>query len=665
MANQPRYPLRGAHGAPAFDGVPTHLNRYFEDIDIVLTGINPDVPEADLIRYAKHYLDTDTCLLWETLTPEPHPEWTWDTFKAAVRRLYPGSDGGRLFSVADLDRFISDSAQKGVYTRAEHGEYYRDFLRITSHLITSQRMSTNDRNRLYILGFGDHTRRRIESRLAIILPDHHPEDPYPMNEVHAAAEFLLSSTSPHSVTTDQFSGPVRFASSIPGRETKPVVKKEELDMSAALATFASTMARLESILAAQSLELAKRSIPRTTNAPANRTCNFCSEPGHFVGACPKALEYIKSGKCMRNSEGRICLPSGRYLPGTIVGNNLSERFDKYYATYQSQNTQPATTAVFEAQPAGLSGEAAGTEDASDEEDGEIIALENMARTFANDLAKKMDKGKRKPPAPRNNDPQPSRLPPPPAVVITPAQVTRPSKPERIERPDVQYHYQAPIENPVTVQQVFNRALDIPVRVTPRELLAISGDIRKKMKDMVTARRVPVTTSAVQDTLYTNVTAPDTSDLVVAVDAAPLRTVEGILDGRIAAECLLDQGSSIVAMRRDVWEKLGNPLHSEHVIHMESSHGTIAPTLGLIKNFPLQIGPCTFHVQMQVADTLPCEVLVGRPFFMLTGSQTIDHPHGAQDLILNNPNTGERIIVPTKERIPVRKTSKNKKQHPDF
>jgi len=183
--------------------------------------------------------------------------------------------------------------------------------------------------------------------------------------------------------------------------------------------------------------------------------------------------------------------------------------------------------------------------------------------------------------------------------------------------------------------------------------------------MVTARCVPVTLSVVQDTLYTNITPPDTSDLVVAVDAAPLHIVEGILDSRIAAECLLDQGSSIVAMRRDVWEKLGNPLHSETVIHMESSHGTIAPTLGLIKNFPLQIGPCTFHVQMQVADTLPCEVLVGRPFFMLTGSQTIDHPHRSQDLILNDPNTGERIIVPTKERVPIRKTLKNKKPHPDF
>src|ERR1700731_5083998 len=29
----------------------------------------------------------------------------------------------------------------------------------------------------------DHTRRRIESRLAIILPNHHPEAPYPMTQV--------------------------------------------------------------------------------------------------------------------------------------------------------------------------------------------------------------------------------------------------------------------------------------------------------------------------------------------------------------------------------------------------------------------------------------------------------------------------------------------------
>ena len=253
-----------------------------------------------------------------------------------------------------------------------------------------------------------------------------------MNEVHTAAEFLLSSMSPHSMTTNQSSRPIRFASTAPRRELKPVVKKEELDMSAALATFASTMACLESILSAQSLKLAKRSAPWTTNAPTNWTCNFCSEPGHFVNACPKALEYIKSGKCMRNTEGRICLPSRQYLPGSIIGNNLSEHFDKYYTTYQSQNMQPATTAVFEAQPTGPSGNPSNMEDELDEDDNEEIVLEDMVRTFANDVAQKMDKGKRKAPAHRNNNPQPSRLPPPPAVVITPTLIAHPSKPERIE-----------------------------------------------------------------------------------------------------------------------------------------------------------------------------------------------------------------------------------------
>jgi hypothetical protein len=122
------------------------------------------------------------------------------------------------------------------------------------------------------------------------------------------------------------------------------------------------------------------------------------------------------------------------------------------------------------------------------------------------------------------------------------------------------------------------------------------------------------------------------------------------------------------MRRDVWEKLRNPLHQDQILHMESSHGTIAPMLRHIKNFSLQISPCTFHVQMQVTDTLPCRVLMGRPFFMLTSPHTIDHPHGVQDLILNDPNSGEWIIVPTKECILLQKMLKKCPHHvaqPDF
>jgi hypothetical protein len=432
-------------------------------------------------------------------------------------------------------------------------------------------------------------------------------------------------------------------------------------MSNVLAMVTSAITRIENLLSSQKQDSGKRSGTWNTNAQTDLSCVFCGELGHFINGCPLALEYIKSGKCIWNVEGKMCLPSGRFLPRSIVGKHLAERFDKYYEMYQSQNVQPTTTAVFEAGPTIQYAHITGQEDVTDNEEPDEDTLAGMVRIFASEVANKIDKGKKKAGPAKATNQSGSKLPPPPVVVITPPPVTRPSKPEKVERSDVQYHYQAPVESPATIQQVFERTLDIPLRVTQRELLVISGDIRKKMKDIVTARHVPVTSNPVQDAMYTNAIPSDDSDLVVAVDAAPLRTVEGILDGRITTECLLDQGSSIVAMRRDVWEKLGVPLHSERVLHMESSHGTIAPTLGQIKNFPIQIGPCTFRVQMQVADKLPCEVLIGRPFFMLTGSQTIDHPHGAQDLILNDPNTGERIIVPTKERVP----HQTKRPDPDF
>jgi hypothetical protein len=72
------------------------------------------------------------------------------------------------------------------------------------------------------------------------------------------------------------------------------------------------------------------------------------------------------------------------------------------------------------------------EDELDEDDNEETALGNMAHTFTNDVVKNIDKGKRKVPAHRNNDPQLSRLPPPPTIVITLTQAAHPSKPERLE-----------------------------------------------------------------------------------------------------------------------------------------------------------------------------------------------------------------------------------------
>ena len=190
-------------------------------------------------------------------------------------------------------------------------------------------------------------------------------------------------------------------------------------------------------------------------------------------------------------------------------------------------------------------------------------------------------------------------------------------------------------------------------ITHRELLALSSDVRKKHRELVTGRRIPSAAPANAATvLYADSADPAPNNgLVVAVNAAPLRAITATLDNKHSVECIIDGGSSIVAMQKSLWEKIGSPMRSDYIMTMQSSHGGVRPTLGVLKDFPLTIGPCTFYVQMQISDTLPADVLIGRPFFMLTDGHTVDHSDGSQELVLHDPNTGDQITVPTHERNP--------------
>jgi hypothetical protein len=147
--------------------------------------------------------------------------------------------------------------------------------------------------------------------------------------------------------------------------------------------------------------------------------------------------------------------------------------------------------------------------------------------------------------------------------------------------------------------------------------------------------------------------------VVATDSAPLRTIRARFGDSYEFDCIVDNGSSIVAINKEIWMRLGAPVRSDLVMRMESSHGTVEKTIGVLKNYPITIGDEVFHVQVQVSDCLPCEVLLGRPFFMLASATTVDHPDGTQEITMMNPNTGRQITVATEER------GRKKRQARDF
>jgi hypothetical protein len=119
--------------------------------------------------------------------------------------------------------------------------------------------------------------------------------------------------------------------------------------------------------------------------------------------------------------------------------------------------------------------------------------------------------------------------------------------------------------------------------------------------------------------------PVAEGLTVAQDTIPLRAITAVINHTDEAECVLDDGSSIVAMSKDVWKRLGLPLRPDHQLLMENAGGGKNSTLGLLSNVPFTIGRSTFWLQVQVVNNCPCEVLLGRPFLTLTSCRTPSPP----------------------------------------
>ena len=112
---------------------------------------------------------------------------------------------------------------------------------------------------------------------------------------------------------------------------------------------------------------------------------------------------------------------------------------------------------------------------------------------------------------------------------------------------------------------------------------------------------------------------------------------------------VDDGSEIVSIRQDVWERIGLPIRSDKIMIMESANKTRDQTMGLLQDLKINIGGYDFYLQVQVVKDVPYEMLLGMPFYTLTSA---DHKHfdnGDSRLTLLDPNTGDTITIPTRPR----------------
>ncbi|KAG5634019.1 hypothetical protein H0H81_003873 [Sphagnurus paluster] len=175
------------------NGIP-ELARYFEDLEFLFEDclVRTDTAKK---RYATRYLDTPTARLWQGLEPT-YTAGSFADWKAAIHALYPGTSEDRRYSFRDLHALVDHWYRHGISNLRNLGEFYRQFLAVSSFLVLKQRISAGERDRVFQSAFNAKQWTQIHERLIITDVNHHPEDPWPISSVFTAAQYILYDTAP-------------------------------------------------------------------------------------------------------------------------------------------------------------------------------------------------------------------------------------------------------------------------------------------------------------------------------------------------------------------------------------------------------------------------------------------------------------------------------------
>ena len=323
-------PVRGDRRAPQFDGSdPLELERYFKDVDYIANKA-AWTAAVTIRRGYKYFAKADVADLWDTISVKDDVE----KFKKEVRTLYPALKEGQRFAKAEVFKFIETWAEKEIKDRDDLAEYNRECLKRISYLKNSSTISEHDAKDWYLAGI----HKKLRDEVIRLQEAKGEEHPYKMTDVYATALKILTKESP--VLWDR--GIATGAS--PGGSTS--VKQEETDLSKVLDTLKSFQIQIDTLSRTAAPRSAFTRAPMASPRPIG--CNFCSDPHHFIRACPKVVEYIQAGKCARGPDGRIILPNGSYVPNSVPGRNLMERIDNYRASNASTNVH-AVNIIEEAQ----------------------------------------------------------------------------------------------------------------------------------------------------------------------------------------------------------------------------------------------------------------------------------------------------------------------------
>ena len=250
---------------------------------------------------------------------------------------------------------------------------------------------------------------------------------------------------------------------------------------------------------------------------------------------------------------------------------------------------------------------------------------------------------------------------------------------------------ARIHDPKVARTIFDRTLEIPITITQRELFSIAPEVRAQIADATVRKRIPKDPIAqamieelpnnddlvqssdlserskrclahMPETFATTVQSttarkdikayfsaeyksPQDQPVLVAAESNALRAILPVVDGQDKIEAILDPGCQIVAMSEEIANALALSYDPTIKLNMISANGGIDQSLGLARNVPFLVGDITLYFQVHILRGPAYDILLGRPFDVLTQSVVRNFTNETQTITIVDPNFGRLATVP--------------------
>ena len=235
--------------------------------------------------------------------------------------------------------------------------------------------------------------------------------------------------------------------------------------------------------------------------------------------------------------------------------------------------------------------------------------------------------------------------PEPSTTTTPGMAAPPNQPKK-------YRLASDLSETLPISVIGEKLMDTPVCLTVRDVLSASSEISNYMHDQTRKRRVPID-SQLEAMVMSTTPAPTSVPPIVAeinnttltpLYACPSGRANVLLDGRVKANSLLDDGSEVCIMARRIFDQLDFPIDTdiEWRIRTFNKEAGAHGCLGLCHAVPVDIGGVEVKVPIFVMEDSEHDLLLGRPWGKMARAAFINEDNGDYVCRIKSPD-GRRIV----------------------